>query len=454
MKPVSEMLPQMALVLLTLAELSAVGEQSQSCLSGDRQPNVCFSTTPTLAATQLSANASSADACCSACLQAPQCYCWTYDTRNEDSHDPEAADRCELKHLLVDGSTSSPTCVSGNVKSPLPIAPPPVPPALPPPRGAHSVLFLVVDDLRPQLGTYSAPFPKTPHIDRLAATGLRFDRAYVQWPVCAPSRNSFMSGRRPDTTRVFEFLDHFREVGVGHDWLSLPGYFKRHGFLVLGGGKLFHPEVPPNNDWPTSWSPDHAYFPQNPPQGPYSCVELGPSSPIPGQCAGHRTAHASTGCTWCAANVSKEASTLADQAIRDNAIAQLRAAAAVATVPFFIGAGFHRPHVPWVVPHEFFDALPPWQEIPLAADVYAPVGMPDAAWHYPADVTEMVIDFNGTCNATRSRLYRRAYYAACAYQDYNIGMVLEELEELKQAEDTLVVMLGDHGWNLGEHDLW
>ena len=103
--------------------------------------------------------------------------------------------------------------------------------------------------------------------------------------------------------------------------------------------------------------------------------------------------------------------------------------------------------------------------------------MPDPAWHYPADVTEMVIDFNGTCNATRSRLYRRAYYAACAYQDYNIGLILNEIEKLEVVDDTLVVLLGDHvskrshdlrlvynahllnmphtqGWNLGEHDLW
>ena len=120
------MLPQMVLALLALAELSAVGEQQ--CLSGDRQPNVCFSTTPTLAATPLSTNASLADACCSACLQVPQCCCWTYDARNNDSHGPEAGDLCELKHLLVNGSTA-PSCVSGT----LPIAPPLV---LPPPRGA------------------------------------------------------------------------------------------------------------------------------------------------------------------------------------------------------------------------------------------------------------------------------------------------------------------------------
>lgn len=98
--------------------------------------------------------------------------------------------------------------------------------------------------------------------------------------------------------------------------------------------------------------------------------------------------------------------------------------------------------MPWIVPHEFFDALPPWQDIPLAADVYAPQGMPECSWHFPADVTELVIAFNGTCNATRSRLYRRAYYAATAFQDDNIGAVLSELERIQLADSTLVVMLG------------
>lgn len=124
--------------------------------------------------------------------------------------------------------------------------------------------------------------------------------------------------------------------------LTLPGYFKLHGYLTVGGGKLFHPDVPPHNDWPTSWSPGHAYFPNQPSPGQYSCVELGPSTPIPGKCAGHRTAELSTGCTWCAANVSKGASVLSDQKIRDNAIAQLRMAA-VGKAPFFVGAGFHKP---------------------------------------------------------------------------------------------------------------
>lgn len=128
-------------VLLSTTTLGACGAprgagEPSTCLSGDRQLNVCFSTTPTISATALSASATSADACCSACLQTPQCCCWTYS----NSHDWEAGG-CELKHTLQNGSTTSPHCVSGNVKSPLPIEPPLVPPPVPPPATVSAAAF-------------------------------------------------------------------------------------------------------------------------------------------------------------------------------------------------------------------------------------------------------------------------------------------------------------------------
>jgi hypothetical protein len=197
---------------------------SSTCPSGDRQEGVCFSTSPTRATSMHppAINATTPDECCAACLRDRLCYAWTFN----EKHHPT---RCQLKNLLYPNSTRSPACTSGNVKAALPVSPPPVPPPLPPPSDAKSVLFLIVDDLRPQLGLFGAALPATPHLDRLASRAMRFDYAYVQYAFCAPSRNSFMSGRRPDTTRVWQFLDHFREVGVGHDWLSLPGYFKFHG---------------------------------------------------------------------------------------------------------------------------------------------------------------------------------------------------------------------------------
>ena len=114
-----------------------------------------------------------------------------------------------------------------------------------------------------------------------------------------------------------------------------------------------------------------------------------------------------------------------------------------------------KPHVPWHFPHEFLKYFPEeLSDIPLAKDPYAPTGMPLVAWHTPADVQRFAIQFNGTCNETRSRIFRRGYYASVAYTDYIIGMLIDTLDELQVAEKTIVVVFGDHGWQLGEHDLW
>jgi iduronate 2-sulfatase len=339
-----------------------------------------------------------------------------------------------------------------------------------------NVLFIVVDDMRPNLGAYNFSLAHTPNLDKLAAEGLTFQRAYVQYAFCAPSRNSFMSGRRPDTTRVWNFHDDFREPNVGANWSSLPEYFKRHGWLTLGSGKLYHPGVPADNDWARSWSTDfesagvpvyyspecmppkcpHSVPPRGnrqsqDPDGAFSCLSEDPQN-LP------RNVTAMQRATACPANTSKDEQRfeyqLEDQRIRDSCIGQLNAAAALSR-PFFVGCGFHKPHVPWEFPHEFLDHFPSdLEDIPLADDTHAPVSMPDAAWHYPHDVHGLNISFNATCNATRSRNYRRAYYASVAYTDDNIGRVLGRLEALHLAATTLVAVLGDHGWQLGEHDTW
>ena len=244
----------------------------------------------------------------------------------------------------------------------------------------HNVLFIVVDDMRPNIGAFNFSLAHTPHMDALAASGLAFRRAYVQYAFCAPSRNSFMSGRRPDTTRVWNFMDHFREQGVGEHWQSLPEYFKNHGMVTAGSGKLYHPRVPPDNDWPKSWTTDEAwsryYSPecmpptcphstpprnntQDPdqPQGVFHCLDpdprgLGPPATTP---AGHRA-------TSCPANTSKDerrfAYQLEDQRIRDSCTDQLEALAAQGK-GFFLGCGFHKPHVPWEFPAKFLLDYPP-----------------------------------------------------------------------------------------------
>ena len=125
----------------------------------------------------------------------------------------------------------------------------------------RNVLMITIDDLRPQLNAYGVSETKTPHIDAFAKGATVFQHAYCQMAVCSPSRNSFMSGRRPDTTKVWNFINHFRETEVGANWTSLPQYFKHHGYYSYGAGKLYHPNKPPRNDYPTSWTEDRPHNP-------------------------------------------------------------------------------------------------------------------------------------------------------------------------------------------------
>jgi hypothetical protein len=153
----------------------------------------------------------------------------------------EGQAHCLLRYLAALLCTCDPSrCNPSPAPSP-PLPPSPLPPPpLPTPVGAKHVLFMVVDDMRPMMRrAYNFSLAVTPHMDQLASEGLTFTRAYCNYAICSPSRNSFMSGRRPDTTRVWEFKDSFRQGG-GLGWTSLPEWYKRHGYLTLGSGKLFH----------------------------------------------------------------------------------------------------------------------------------------------------------------------------------------------------------------------
>eukprot|EP00928_Gymnodinium_smaydae_P048650 TRINITY_DN32549_c0_g1_i1.p1 TRINITY_DN32549_c0_g1~~TRINITY_DN32549_c0_g1_i1.p1 ORF type:complete len:450 (+),score=34.40 TRINITY_DN32549_c0_g1_i1:145-1494(+) len=250
-------------------------------------------------------------------------------------------------------------------------------------------------------------------------------------------------------------MDHFREKGVGDHWSSLPEYFLKHGYVTLGSGKLFHPTVPPDNDYAKSWSQEWPYY--SPECTPPRCPSSSARGPADG--AYHCLfADPPNHPTVCVANTTADEHRfeyqLEDQRIRDSCIKQLEIAKGTGK-NFFVGCGFHRPHVPWVFPAEFLSHFPEdIADIPLAKNTHAPIGMPKVAWHFPADVHGMNIKFNGTCNMSRSRLFRRAYYAAVAYTDYNIGMVLDTLERLGFSDNTAVLVFGDHGWQLGEHDTW
>ena len=163
----------------------------------------------------------SSAACCQACVAegAAKCAGWIYQATRPDTN-------C---HLKSDARSINPCAGSscGNACGALP--PPPTPAPAPAPAGAKNVLFIVSDDMRPSLGAYGLPQAVTPNLDALASDGVLFTRAHVQFAYCAPSRNSFMSGRRPDATKCYNFLNHFRDNAPGQTWSSLPEHFKRNG---------------------------------------------------------------------------------------------------------------------------------------------------------------------------------------------------------------------------------
>ena len=223
-----------------------------------------------------------------------------------------------------------------------------------PPR--MNVLYFVADDLRPEfLAAYDQKVMITPALDKIASEGLVFDHAYCSVAVCSPSRNSFMSGRRPHRTLVFDNSGtDFRENGQGANWTTLPQHFKDSGWLTLGGGKTFHPGHPANDDEPASWSQDMPYFKFSYALGPCpgKCGEDGASPCKPGNnTSGGQCSWIDT---WCAMDGPDEQ--FYDFGLANNTIERLQFAALAnnSQRPFFVQSGFARPHAPWRVPQRFW----------------------------------------------------------------------------------------------------
>eukprot|EP00756_Hemistasia_phaeocysticola_P024699 Hpha_TRINITY_DN15963_c0_g5::TRINITY_DN15963_c0_g5_i1::g.74487::m.74487/K01136/IDS; iduronate 2-sulfatase len=315
--------------------------------------------------------------------------------------------------------------------------------------GLRNILFIAVDDLRPEASAYGHEYMKTPNIDALAKESTLFQRAYVQYSFCAPSRNSFMTGRRPDRTQCWSFTNHFRQVGP--EWVSMPQYFRENGYFTVGTGKLYHKGLPPSFDAPKSW--DHftysgdcngttnGYPVLEPNVTNVKCPPATTNCKHPGELEGKAD--------FCALNTSQLEYPLEDEITVQTAWDYMTQAKASGK-PFFLGVGFHKPHLPWYYPIEFNDTYPPADQIALAEHPDVPSGMPKCAWH-EAGFGEK---WNKSAPADMARAYRRAYYSAVSYTDYNIGRVLKRLKDLELDGNTTVAMMGDHGWQLGEMNLW
>ena len=297
-----------------------------------------------------------------------------------------------------------------------------------------NILFIAADDLSCALGCYGDPIAKTPHLDRLAATGTCFLNAYNQLPLCNPTRASVMTGLRPDTIKVYDLDRHFRDEVP--DAVTLSQQFMKHGWWAGRVGKIYHYNVPASIgtdgfDDPPSWqktvnpigrdkTDEHLVFNAEP----------------------HRKISAAL--SWLAADGKDEEQT--DGMIATEAI---RLMEEHKKDPFFIAAGFFRPHTPFVAPKKYFDMYP-LEEMRLP---FAPSDdredIPTAAFAHNCPIPHYGLD-ELTC-----RKAMQAYYACVSFIDAQVGRMLDALDRLSLTNNTIVVFWSDHGYHLGEHNgIW
>lgn len=300
-----------------------------------------------------------------------------------------------------------------------------------------NVLLIVSDDLCNALGTYGHPLVKSPNIDRLAEKGVRFDRAYCQFPLCNPSRASFLTGLRPDQLRVYENATQFRANVPNAQ--SLPQTFRRAGYYVARVGKLYHYGVPAQIG--TDGLDDNPSWEQviNP-RGHDKDVEdkihtiAPPSAMGPARFGGTLSWFADEGLD-------------ADQTDGKTALEIAKLLEANKDRPFFLACGFFRPHTPYVAPKKYFELYPRDKIVlPTVPNGHREAGPAMAFGSAKKEQEQLTDDLR--------REVTQAYHASTSFMDAQVGVVLDALERLKLADNTIVIFMSDHGYHLGEHGLW
>ena len=314
-----------------------------------------------------------------------------------------------------------------------------------------NILLLLVDDLKPALGCYGDPLAKTPNIDRLASRGLRFDLAYCNQAVCAPSRNNLLLGSRSTSLGIYSLGQHFR-LGAP-DAITMPQYFMRYGYRTEAIGKILHTGHG-NHDDLASWSV--------PPLHEKVVEYLLPESSANGQLTREEAYFTNQklgqirslprGAAWEMADVPDNA--YADGRIADEGIKRLQAAAKNRDEPFFLALGFVKPHLPFTAPKKYWDLHDP-EAFPLAQDQRHPEGAPSFAGKKGGEIVNYSpLTIENLKEEAIQRQLIHGYYATATFADAQIGRVLDELDRLKLTENTIIVLWGDHGWHLGDHGYW
>jgi iduronate 2-sulfatase len=301
-----------------------------------------------------------------------------------------------------------------------------------------NVLFIMADDLRPELAAYGSP-AVTPNLDRLAARGVRFERAYCQQALCNPSRSSMLTGRRPDTLGIWSNETHFRDVNP--DVATLPGWFKAHGYQARCAGKIFHNWHTAVHGDPGSWSaPEFLHYANHGDDVPLV------TGPLPPNLAVHSPRNYGRVPLDDCRDVSDEATydgRVAAEAVR--LLGELRDG------PFFLAVGFWKPHAPFNAPKRYWDLYDRDRLPPL--DPAWPSAAPEIAGHASTEILGSPKQRQPLLPAQIAEM-RHGYFAAVSFMDAQVGKLLDALDESGQASNTVIVFVSDHGYHLGEHGLW
>ena len=352
---------------------------------------------------------------------------------------------------------------------------PPTPAPVPAPPGSPNVLFIAIDDMRPSIGAYGAPVV-TPAMDGLARDALLFSRAYANFPWCNPSRNSLLSGRRPDSNKVWNFNVDLRtsEPTVGATYVTLPQHFKTHGYYTTSTGKIFHGANsmaagghPLHGDYPLSWTEEPTDH------GKHGCDNATAPAGAPASFPATRPGSA----TWCdggfhsgvaaleaaglGSGSGKNGTYYADTAITTDALSRLNASlAANQTKPWFLAVGYRDPHLPWRYPSKFGD-LYPSGSVRGTSHASVPQDVPAMAWQWPVyfngnygSFWNLTVRAHVVLDAEEVAVATKAYYATISFTDSEIGRLLAALKASGVYDSTLIVLWSDHGQNVGEHATW
>lgn len=323
-----------------------------------------------------------------------------------------------------------------------------------------NILFIPVDDLRPELCAYGDEFIKTPNIDLLAEQGVTFTRTYCQQAVCNPSRASLLTGLRPDSIQVWDLRTSFRRNLP--NVVTLPQFFKQNGYTTIGLGKTFHNNDPDSISWTVipqningfPFDPDAVYANEE-------NLEIQKMKIEKLKAAG-KSRIDQLGHWYVKANATENAD-VDDDAYYDGAqttrAIEILKELKTANKPFFLSVGYYRPHLPFNAPKKYWDMYDR-NQIPLAKNQFIPEGTPAYLVHGEAelrgysDCHDLPLPSDEPWDENRQREIKHGYYASVSYVDAQIGRLINELERLGLAENTIIVLWGDHGWKLGEHNGW